>query len=58
MSDAALNNTHLTREDMYYAALEVFLKNSADYLDVDVTPAHEEFSRDINDRVIRHGLLR
>jgi hypothetical protein len=58
MSDAALNNTHLTREDIYHAALEVCLKTSADYLDVDATPAREELSREIHDRVIRHELLR
>ena len=57
MSDAALNYTYLTREDMYFEALEAFLKTSADSLDVDDTPAREEFSREANDRVIHDGLF-
>ena len=34
MSDAALKASQLVREDLYFAALEAFIRTSAGYLDV------------------------
>ena len=35
MSDAAQKTPQLVREDLYFAALEAFIRTSAGYLDVD-----------------------
>ena len=36
MSQAVLLSPHITREDLYHEALEVFLNTSARYLDLDI----------------------
>ena len=36
MSQALMLSPHMTREDMYHEALEVFLNTSARYLDLDI----------------------
>ena len=41
MSDTVSNYPHMTREDMYFEALEAFIRTSADYLDVDM-PHHAD----------------
>ena len=36
MSQAVLLSPHITREDLYHEALELFLNTSARYLDLDI----------------------
>ena len=58
MSDAARKTPQPVREDLYFAALEAFIRTSAGYLDVDKQVPGQGISRDHCQHMVLGGELR